>query len=296
MVATGAISLFLSVALFMLQNYMRHQSIITDDHLIQSAYDFIVVGSGSAGSIVASRLAESGQVRVLLLEAGEIAGGNTDIPGAYWLFFNSRIDWNYTHDEGPVGIGFRHRRIPEKKGRVIGGSGSINTLIYNRGHRRCFDDWAQLFGANGWTYKEVLPLFKLWENQTDPLLVANGYHGTSGPIQVTTWQKPAPIMLLHQQAVNEMGFKTVDINGPEQFGTMLGQAYIGTDGVRQSSANGYIDPNPYPHNLHILANAYVTRILFEDKRAVGVQYVRNGLKQTVFAKREVIVPSKRQNY
>ncbi|CAG2163059.1 unnamed protein product [Oppiella nova] len=289
MAAIGATTLFLSVALFILQNYVNHRSIETKDEDLRDVYDFIVVGSGAAGSIVSSRLAENPHVNVLLLEAGGPAGGNTDIPGAYWHFFNSPIDWNYTQEEQFVGKAYIHRRIPESKGMLIGGSSSINTMIYNRGNRRVYDDWAKLFGAEGWTYEEVMPYFLRFENQTDPLLASNGFHSTTGPMQVTSWATPPPIMLLHQKAVNELGFKNVDINGAEQFGTMMAQAFIDVNGVRTSASNSYIDPNPYPHNLHILPNSFVTKVIFEGKRAVGVEFVRHGVIRTAFAKREVIL-------
>ncbi|CAG2112228.1 unnamed protein product [Medioppia subpectinata] len=282
-------ALFLSVALLILQNYVNHRAIETSDHELKHVYDFIVVGSGSAGSIVASRLAENAHINVLLLEAGGPVGGNTDIPGAYFSFFNGPMDWNFTHEEQFVGKAFVNRRIPEKIGLGIGGSSSHNTLIYNRGNRRDFDIWSQEFGAHGWSYDEVMPYFLRWENQTDPHLANNGFHSTTGPIQVTSWAKPNPIILLHQKAVNELGFKNVDINGGEQFGTTIAQAFIGTNGVRSSASNGFIDPNPYPHNLHILPNSFVTRVLFEGKTAVGVEFVRYGKLQTMFAKREVIL-------
>ncbi|CAG2107908.1 unnamed protein product, partial [Medioppia subpectinata] len=287
MTAIGLTPLFLSVALFILQNYENHRAIETREEDIRTdGYDFIVVGSGAAGAVVAARLAQNPAVNVLLLETGGPAGGNTDIPGAYWHFFNSPLDWNYTHEPQAVGHAFRHGRIPENAGMAIGGSSSINTMIYNRGNRHDFDKWANESGAHGWSYDEVLPYFLKWENQTDPQLAKNGYHSTTGPMQVTSWAKPARIILAHQQALKELGIKTVDINGADQNGTTIAQAFITANGVRSSASHGYIDPNRNPNNLHILPNSFVTKVIFKNKTAVGVEFDRHGKGQTMLAMRE----------
>lgn len=287
------VPLFLSVALFILQNYLRHQSIETNEHLLRQEYDYIIVGSGTAGAVVAGRLSAQHN-NVLLLEAGGPSGGNTDIPGAYSNFFFSPIDWNYTQEEQFVGRAYLGGRIAENKGLVIGGSGSVNTFIYNRGNPLGFDYWEQHFGAVGWSWKDVFPYFLKYEDNRDPLIANNGFHTTGGPVQITSWARPSPIMLLHQKAMmEEFGFPETDINGASQEGTMIAQAFIDSKGVRSSASNSYIDPNPNPENLHILPNSFVTRIILKNKRAVGVEYVRNGHTQQVFARKEVIVSAGR---
>ena len=290
------VPLFLSVALLIVQNYLNHQSIETNEKLLRQEYDYIVVGSGTAGAVVAARLAEDQHTNVLLLEAGGPSGGNTDIPGAYWNFFNTPIDWNYTMEEQFVGRAYLGERIAENKGLVIGGSGSVNTFIYNRGNPLGFDYWEQHFGATGWNWREVFPYFLKYEDNRDPLIANNGFHATGGPVQITSWARPSPIMLLHQKAMmEEFGFPEVDINGASQAGTTIAQAFIDSKGVRASSANSYIDPNPFPNNLHILPNSFVTRIILKNKRAVGVEYTRNGHMQQVFARKEVIVSAGMHN-
>lgn len=163
------------------------------------------------------------------------------------------------------------------------------TNCLHRGHRNTFDIWAKEFGAQGWSYEEVLPFFMKYESNLDPHIVSNGFHGTAGPIEVSSWPHPPPIIQIHQKTMNELGFANVDINGPQQLGTMIMQAMIDSKGRRSSASNAYIDPNPYPHNLHISTESLVTRILFNGKTAVGVQFVRHGEAYSVLAAKEVIV-------
>ena len=172
----------LTVASFLLKNDYNHR-LNANLQEFKNVYDFIVVGSGSAGGIVAHRLAESG-VDVLLLEAGGPNGIPNDIPIEYLTLFGSECDWNYTMAKQFVGQAFVGGVIPENRGKVLGGSSSINAMIFNRGNRRDFDLWAHQFGAVGWSYEEVLPYFKKYERNTDPRVIANGLHGTSGPLEV----------------------------------------------------------------------------------------------------------------
>ncbi|XP_054155624.1 L-sorbose 1-dehydrogenase-like [Oppia nitens] len=281
----------LSIAALILQNNIQHDSVETSVHQIQAVYDFIVVGSGSSGAIVANRLAENPHIRVLLVEAGGPSGLINDIPAqtATGALFYSEQDWNYTLTPQKYGVSYQNRVIPENRGHVIGGTSSFNSMIYNRGNRRTFDVWAKEYGAIGWSYEEVLPYFMKYEKNLDPLVASNGFHGTTGPIEITSWSHPPPIIQLHQQAANELHIPSTDINGAQQFGTAVCQAFIDGKGRRSSASNAYIDPNPYPHNLHILARALVTKILFEDKRAVGIQFLRHGTEHKIFAKKEIIV-------
>ena len=138
-----------------------------------------------------------------------------------------------------------------------------------------------------------------YEGNRDPHIVSQspGFHSTTGPMGITSWATPDPLMLLNQEAINkEAGIPTTDINGPVQVGTAIAQAFIELNGVRSSSSNSYIDPNPFPNNLHIITGALVTRILFKDKTAVGVLFERKGVGYEVLADNEVIISAGKHSH
>ncbi|CAG2105191.1 unnamed protein product, partial [Medioppia subpectinata] len=281
----------LTIAATILRININHESIETPHNQLNNVYDFIIVGSGSAGAVIANRLAENPAVSVLLLEAGGPTSVQNDIPAqaSTGLLFNSEYDWNYTLTPQKCGLSYQNGVIVENRGHVIGGTSSFNTMIFNRGNPKTFDIWAKYFGAEGWSFDEILPYFTKYERNLDPLLANNGFHGTSGPVEISSWAHPPPLVLLHQKAANELNIANTDVNGANQLGTQILQAMIDSKGRRSSTSNAYIDPNPYPHNLHILPRALVTRILFKDKTAVGVQFVRYGNQYKVMASKEVIV-------
>ncbi|CAG2181099.1 unnamed protein product, partial [Oppiella nova] len=251
--------------------------------------------SGSAGAAVAYRLTEDPNVMVLLLEAGGPQSVITDIPENYINNLNSEYDWGYKNVRNPeVGVAFTGGQIPQNRGKVLGGSSTLNAVIFNRGNRKDYDNWALQYGAKGWSYKEVLPYFMRFENNTDPRVVAEspGYHSTEGPVQIKSWHLPEPIIHHHQRALHELGHKDTDINGPQQVGTCIMQAFQRTDGMRSSTANSYLDPNPHPHNLHILTYAHATKILLgalKGLSAEAVEFQKDGKLHRVKARREIIV-------
>ena len=177
---------------------------------------------------------------------------------------------------------------------MIGGTSTINWMLYNRGNRRSFDTWANNYGATGWDYNSILPYFIRSENNTSPNIVQTnpGYHGTMGPMGVSPMPHPDEILYLFQKQMNSFNIPTLDINGANQLGTMIYELTV-KNGIRSGTANAYIDPNPYPNNLHILINSLVTQILFSNNNnnltATGVQFRKNGVTYTVQATREVII-------
>ncbi|NND50413.1 MAG: choline dehydrogenase [Rhizobiales bacterium] len=240
----------------------------------QSSYDYIVVGAGSAGCVLANRLTASGKNRVLLLEAG---GRDLNpwihIPVGYGkTFVNPAVNWLYTSepDEGTGG----ERRIRQPRGKVLGGSSSINGLIYIRGQREDYDMWRQL-GNAGWSYDDVLPYFKKAEDQPS---FKNEYHGVGGPLQVSDPKEPHPLAEAFFEAAVECGYpRNDDFNGADQEGFGYYQWTL-RDGRRSSAARAYLNAAKARDNLTIVTRAHASRILFEGRRAVGVAYLKGGIE------------------
>ena len=163
-------------------------------------------------------------------------------------------------------------------------------MVYNRGNRRDYDRWAKEFGARGWSYDQVLPFFKKSENNTDfELLSENpGYHGTDGPIGVSSKTDLPPVLRAYKKALNQLGLENVDINGKRQLGTGLIQFTI-KDDLRSGTGSEFLLTNKDKPNLHIVCHSMATKILFKGKTAIGVEFVRYGHKHKVYADVEVIV-------
>ena len=257
-------------------------------------YDFVIIGGGNAGCVVAHRLAETLFYKVLILEAGPPQSVITDIPGIELKAIGSEFDWKYQEFNQRIGLGYADNAVAEPRGRILGGSSNINMMGLIRGNRRDFDNWVKTFGANGWSYEEVLPYFRKYENNTDLEIVGQNpdFHGIEGPVTVTTLENPPPIYKILERGLSESGFEIIDLNGAKQRGTAINQSFV-KKGLRASSGNAYIDPNPFPNNLHILTNAFVTKILFKKENnetiAFGVEFIKNDYKYNVKARNEVIL-------
>jgi choline dehydrogenase-like flavoprotein len=245
--------------------------------------DYIIVGSGSAGCVLAGRLSEDPDVDVLLLEAGgPDTAAEVHIPAFFPLAFKSSLDWDLLGEQEP---GLGHRRLYLPRGRVIGGSSSINAMIYIRGNRVDYDDWAAE-GCEGWSYAEVLPYFKRAEDNERG---EDAYHGVGGPLAVSDSRSMSPLVDAMLEAAVQAGHPlNPDLNGERQDGVGRFQL-TQRDGKRWSCADAYLHPVKDRPNLEVRDGAFVERILFEGKRAVGLELVRYGVRETVRADREVIL-------
>src|SRR5712691_9893169 len=247
-------------------------------------FDYIVVGAGSAGCVLADRLTASGRHRVLLLEAG---GHDRNIwihiPLGYGkLFSNAKVNWLYSSEPEPELDG---RRIVQPRGKVLGGSSSINGLLYVRGQPADFDHWRQL-GNAGWSFEDVLPYFRRAEDQERG---EDSLHGVGGPLAVSNVCEPHPLCEAFIAAAQQAGFtRNDDFNGPTQEGAGYFQL-TAKNGRRWSTAVGYLRQARRRHNLAVVSDALASRILFSGRRAIGVQYIQHGRTRTAYADGEVIV-------
>jgi choline dehydrogenase len=248
-------------------------------------YDYIIVGAGSAGCVLANRLTASGRYKVLLLEAGPSDRRFwVQVPIGYGkTFYDPRVNWMYWSEPVP-GFGGRVNYFP--RGKVLGGSSSINAMVYSRGQAGDFDDWAAL-GNPGWSWRDVLPLYKRLE---DHALGAGPWHGAGGPLRVTDISAVVhPLARVFVAAGQEAGLAfSPDLNGASIDG--VGYYQINTrDGLRMSASRAYLWPARRRANLRIVTRALAARILFEGRRAVGIEYRHRGRTLVARAGRAVVL-------
>ncbi|CAB3237821.1 unnamed protein product [Arctia plantaginis] len=255
-------------------------------------YDFIVVGAGSAGCVVANRLSANSKWKVLLLEAGGEQPDVTLVPALWPALLGSNIDWQYsTEPDGKSCLAYPEGRCGWPRGKMMGGSSSINSMLYVRGNRLDYDEWAAL-GNQGWSYKDVLPFFKKSEKNLNIEGLNRKYHGVNGEQSVSRYPHVDVNNIMLVDAYNERGLPLIDYNGARQLGVMQAQT-ISQDGERKSTNNAFIQPIRYKRkNLIVKVQSEVIKILIdENKTAYGVKYIRNGKSRNAFAKKEVIVSS-----
>ncbi len=250
---------------------------------VLATFDYVVVGAGSAGCVLAARLSEDGDASVILVEAGaEDTQPEIHIPAAFPALFKSSWDWDLLGEPEP-GLGNRRLYLP--RGRMLGGCSSINAMIYIRGNRADYDGWAG-YGVEGWSYDDVLPYFKRSEDNEHG---EDAFHGAGGPLRVSDSRSMHPLVDTMLEAAREAGHEhNPDFNGARQEGVGRFQL-TQRDGLRWSTADGYLRPAIGRPNLAVTTRAMANRIMFEGNRAVGVEVVRDGRVELIRAEREVIL-------
>ena len=252
----------------------------------QERFDYIIVGAGSAGCTLAARLTESGRHRVLLLEAGPRDRDPwIHVPIGYAkLFTRKSVNWMYQTEPGTEWI---KRAVPQPRGKVLGGSSSINGMIYIRGQREDYDHWRQL-GNAGWAYEDILPYFRKAEDQQRG---GNEFHGADGPLSVSDARDTHPLSEDFIAAAEAQGHqRNDDFNGAGQEGFGHYQ-WTTRNGRRCSAAVAYLHPARGRDNLKVVANAHARRLVFEGRRATGVAYDVKGRERVAHADGEVLVAS-----
>jgi choline dehydrogenase len=246
------------------------------------AFDYVVVGAGSAGAALAGRLTEDPSRSVLLLEAGgPDKSQSLHIPAAFSSLFKGEFDWNYETTPQPELGG---RTVYWPRGKVLGGSSSINAMMWVRGFAADYDRWAELAGP-AWSYESLLPTFLKLEDVQDAV---DPEHGTGGPMRVEAQRDPRPLTRAFLTAATEAGYPVVPANSrrPEGFSqTMVSE----TRGARHSTADGYLTPAKDRPNLTVRTGSHATRVLFDGTRATGVEYVAEGEARQASARAEVIL-------
>jgi choline dehydrogenase len=247
-------------------------------------YDYIIVGAGSAGCAAAARLSEDPDRRILVLEAGPPARGRLfEIPRLFGLQLKSTFDWDLQSEPEPL-LGNRRNYLP--RGRVVGGTSSMNTQLYVRGNRADYDGWRDELGLSGWGYEDVLPFFKRSEDNERG---ESEFHAVGGPLRVSDARSIDPLLTRWVQAAKQAGHPgNEDFNGAVQDGVGIYQL-TQKDGLRWSSAKAFLEPAMARPNITVLSSTQALRIAWDGRRAVGVEVDHLGETRTIRADEEIVV-------
>ncbi|KAK9871960.1 hypothetical protein WA026_015206 [Henosepilachna vigintioctopunctata] len=253
-------------------------------------YDFIVVGAGSAGAVIANRLSEIEGWNVLLLEAGGDETEISDVPLMAAYLQLSQLDWKYKSEpQGQACLAMNNGRCNWPRGKVIGGSSVLNYMLYLRGNKKDYDIWESL-GNPGWGHQDALFYFKKSEDNQNPYLAKTPYHSTGGYLTVSEAPYHTPLVATFLEAGKQLGYKNRDINGRYQTGFMLAQGTV-RRGARCSTGKAFLRPIRLRTNLHVAMHSHVTRVLIDPvtKVAFGVEFLRDGKIHRIRATKEVIL-------
>ncbi|CAB3246342.1 unnamed protein product [Arctia plantaginis] len=247
------------------ENRVRHNSFQD----LYDCYDFIVIGGGSAGAVVASRLSENPNWKVLLLEAGQDENVLSDVPVLFPVLQTSSIDWQFlTEPSDNYCLSMVEKKCKWPRGKVLGGSSAINAMLYIRGNKRDYDNWESM-GNIGWRYSEVLKYFLKSEDIRIPEFLDDSYHAVGGPLTVENFAFEQPITRKILEAAEQLGYAIRDVNGEFQTGFTRSQATL-RDGLRCSTAKGFLRPAAKRQNLHISINSIVEKILIDENKTAYV--------------------------
>ena len=247
-------------------------------------FDYVIIGAGSAGCVLANRLSADPLVSVCLIEAGPPDRSPLiHVPlGILFLLRHRTLDWGYTTEPQVHAAG---RRILVPRGKTLGGTSAINAMVYMRGHPRDYDEWAD-WGNPGWSFAEVLPYFRASEHNE---VHGAPWHGTDGPMNVTDCESYSPLVPIMCDAARSMGWDVnQDFNGASQNGFGRRQVTM-RDGRRESTATAFLKPAQQRKNLTVLTGVLADRVVLEDRRATGVEVIVSGERQVIAARREVIL-------